>query len=151
MLADDDNMADVWYNIGQVAIGVGDLGAAAKKLLKAMSDAFTVGTRLGGLAYQAFKIAISVDPNHAESYNNIGVLELRKALQWGEGGLVGLQGLRCQCSNSLAELRQILKQLPIYAVHACLPLPRATSSKHRQGQHSVRVRIPGKTRKFRFC
>ena len=27
MLADDDNMADVWYNIGQVAIGVGDLGA----------------------------------------------------------------------------------------------------------------------------
>jgi len=32
-----------------------------------------------GLAYQAFKIAISVDPNHAESYNNIGVLELRKA------------------------------------------------------------------------
>lgn len=42
----------------QVAIGVGDLG----------------------LAYQAFKIAISVDPNHAESYNNIGVLELRKAL-----------------------------------------------------------------------
>ncbi|CAE7581589.1 Ttc8 [Symbiodinium sp. KB8] len=56
MLADDDNMADVWYNIGQVAIGVGDLG----------------------LAYQAFKIAISVDPNHAESYNNIGVLELRK-------------------------------------------------------------------------
>lgn len=40
----------------QVAIGVGDLG----------------------LAYQAFKIAISVEPNHAESYNNIAVLELRK-------------------------------------------------------------------------
>lgn len=56
MLADDDNMADVWYNIGQVAIGVGDLG----------------------LAYQAFKIALSVDPNHAESYSNVGVLELRK-------------------------------------------------------------------------
>ncbi|CAK0808900.1 unnamed protein product [Prorocentrum cordatum] len=56
MLADDDNMAEVWYNIGQVAIGVGDLG----------------------LAYQAFKIAVSVDPNHAESYSNLGVLELRK-------------------------------------------------------------------------
>lgn len=56
MLADDNNMADVWYNIGQVAIGVGDLG----------------------LAYQAFKIAVSVDPNHAESYSNLGVLELRK-------------------------------------------------------------------------
>lgn len=56
MLADDTNMADAWYNIGQVAIGVGDLG----------------------LAYQAFRIAISVEANHAESYNNLGVLELRK-------------------------------------------------------------------------
>jgi len=55
-LADDDNTADVWFNIGQVAIGIGDLG----------------------LAYQGFKIAASVDTNHAESYNNLGVLELRK-------------------------------------------------------------------------
>ena len=55
-LAGDENMADVWYNIGQVAIGIGDLG----------------------LAYQSFKIAVSVDSNHAESFNNLGVLELRK-------------------------------------------------------------------------
>jgi len=55
-LAEDDNMADVWYNLGQVAIGIGDLG----------------------LAYQALKIAISVDPSHSESFNNLGVLELRK-------------------------------------------------------------------------
>lgn len=55
-LATDENMADVWYNIGQVAVGIGDLG----------------------LAYQAFKIAVSVDGHHAESYNNLGVLELRK-------------------------------------------------------------------------
>eukprot|EP00668_Euglena_longa_P014170 GGOE01018146.1.p1 GENE.GGOE01018146.1~~GGOE01018146.1.p1 ORF type:complete len:526 (+),score=174.79 GGOE01018146.1:54-1580(+) len=55
-LAKDDNMADIWYNIGQVAIGIGDLG----------------------LAYQAFKVAISVDSNHAESFNNLGILELRK-------------------------------------------------------------------------
>jgi len=40
----------------QVAIGIGDLG----------------------LAYQAFKIAISEDSNHAEAYTNLGVLELRK-------------------------------------------------------------------------
>eukprot|EP00941_MAST-03F_sp_MAST-3F-sp1_P005735 g5735.t1 len=53
-IADDDNMADVWYNIGQVAIGIGDLG----------------------LAYQGFKIAISIDNNHIESYNNLGVLEV---------------------------------------------------------------------------
>ena len=46
----DDNMGDVWFNIGQVAIGIGDLG----------------------LAYQAFKIATSVESSHADSYNNLG-------------------------------------------------------------------------------
>ena len=55
-LSSDDNMADIWYNIGQVAIGIGDLG----------------------LAYQAFKVAISVDSSHSESFNNLGILELRK-------------------------------------------------------------------------
>merc|ERR1712070_38798 len=54
--ADDTNTADIWYNCGQAAIGVGDLG----------------------LAYQAFKISISCDNTHAESYSNLGVLELRK-------------------------------------------------------------------------
>lgn len=54
--ADDSNMADVWFNIGQVAIGIGDLG----------------------LGYQAFKIAVSIDGTHAESFNNLGVLELKK-------------------------------------------------------------------------
>jgi tetratricopeptide repeat protein 8 len=55
-MAGDDNMADVWFNIGQIAIGIGD----------------------PSLAYQAFKIAVSVDSNHAESYCNLGVLDLRK-------------------------------------------------------------------------
>lgn len=55
-LASDDNMADVWYNIGQVALGIGDLG----------------------LAYQAFKVTLSIDGNHAEAQNNLGVLEMRK-------------------------------------------------------------------------
>lgn len=55
-LASDENMADVWYNIGQVAIGIGDLN----------------------VAFQAFKISIAVDGNHAESFNNLGVLELRQ-------------------------------------------------------------------------
>jgi len=55
-LADDTNLADVWYNIGHVGINVGDLG----------------------LAYQAFKIAVSNNPNHAEAFNNLGVLEMRK-------------------------------------------------------------------------
>lgn len=55
-LASEDNEADVFYNVGHMAIGIGDLG----------------------LAYQAFKVAISIDPSHAEAYNNLGVLELRK-------------------------------------------------------------------------
>jgi len=53
---DDTVAAEVWYNIGHVGIGVGDLG----------------------LAYQAFKVAVSHNANHAESFNNLGVLELRK-------------------------------------------------------------------------
>jgi tetratricopeptide repeat protein 8 len=50
-LADDDNMADVWYNIAQLAVGIGDLG----------------------LAYQAFKICVSLDSNQPEAFNNLGV------------------------------------------------------------------------------
>lgn len=55
-LAGDDNMADVWYNIGHIGIGIGDLG----------------------LAYQAFRVAVSVDGMHPEAFNNLGVLEMRK-------------------------------------------------------------------------
>jgi tetratricopeptide repeat protein 8 len=44
------------YNIGHVGISLGDLG----------------------LAYQAFKIAVSIDPNHGEALNNIAVLEMRR-------------------------------------------------------------------------
>jgi len=55
-LADDDVMADVWYNIGHVGVSLGDLG----------------------LAYQAFKIALSIDATHGEALNNIAVLEMRR-------------------------------------------------------------------------
>ncbi|GIL68547.1 hypothetical protein Vafri_21814 [Volvox africanus] len=54
-LADDNALPDIWYNVGQTAVGIGDLA----------------------LAYQAFKIAISLNPNHAEALNNLGVLEYR--------------------------------------------------------------------------
>jgi len=54
--ASDEDMADVWYNIGHVGTSLGDLG----------------------LAYQAFKVAVSLDPNHGESLNNIAVLEMRR-------------------------------------------------------------------------
>eukprot|EP00512_Aurantiochytrium_limacinum_P012009 CAMPEP_0171566610 /NCGR_PEP_ID=MMETSP0961-20121227/667_1 /TAXON_ID=87120 /ORGANISM="Aurantiochytrium limacinum, Strain ATCCMYA-1381" /LENGTH=473 /DNA_ID=CAMNT_0012120373 /DNA_START=246 /DNA_END=1667 /DNA_ORIENTATION=+ len=54
--ADDSNMADVWYNIGHVGISIGDLG----------------------FAYQCLKVAVSINPQHTEAFNNLGVLEVRK-------------------------------------------------------------------------
>ncbi|XP_003383822.3 PREDICTED: tetratricopeptide repeat protein 8-like [Amphimedon queenslandica] len=52
-LASLETLADIWYNIGQLAVGTGDTK----------------------LAYQCFKLAITHDNNHAEAYNNLGVLE----------------------------------------------------------------------------
>lgn len=51
-LSSDEEMADTWYNIGHIGIALGDLG----------------------MAYQAFKIVISIDPAHGEALNNIAVL-----------------------------------------------------------------------------
>ncbi|KAF4665261.1 Tetratricopeptide repeat protein 8 [Perkinsus chesapeaki] len=56
VFAEDKTVADVWYNIGHIGIGVGDLA----------------------LAYQAFKVSVAYDNSHAESLNNLGVLEHRK-------------------------------------------------------------------------
>ncbi len=55
-LSSDDDMSDVWYNIGHLGIAMGD----------------------HGLAYQAFKVAVSVQPSHAEALNNLAVLEIRR-------------------------------------------------------------------------
>jgi len=52
----DAEMADVWYNIGHVGCALGDQG----------------------MAYQAFKVALSINPNHGEALNNIAVLEMRR-------------------------------------------------------------------------
>ena len=56
-LANKDNIADVWYNIGHVAVGIGD----------------------SNLGYQAFQLALISDNNHAEAYNNLAILEMRKS------------------------------------------------------------------------
>ena len=52
----DVELADVWYNIGCVAVGTGDVA----------------------LASQAWTIAIAADATHAEARTNLGVLEARK-------------------------------------------------------------------------
>uniref|UniRef100_A0A4W6EVE1 Tetratricopeptide repeat domain 8 n=1 Tax=Lates calcarifer TaxID=8187 RepID=A0A4W6EVE1_LATCA len=56
LVDNDEEQADVWYNIGHVAVGIGDLT----------------------LAYQCFKLALAFNNDHAEAYNNLAVLELRK-------------------------------------------------------------------------
>uniref|UniRef100_A0A3B4B2V0 Uncharacterized protein n=1 Tax=Periophthalmus magnuspinnatus TaxID=409849 RepID=A0A3B4B2V0_9GOBI len=56
LVTNDEEQADVWYNIGHVAVGIGDVT----------------------LAYQCFKLALAFNNDHAEAYNNLAVLELRK-------------------------------------------------------------------------
>ncbi|KAK3537770.1 hypothetical protein QTP70_017844 [Hemibagrus guttatus] len=56
LVSSDEEQADIWYNIGHVAVGIGDLT----------------------LAYQCFKLALAFNNDHAEAYNNLAVLELRK-------------------------------------------------------------------------
>lgn len=53
---DDATTAEIWYNVGQVAMGIGDTG----------------------LALQCFRLALASNNDHSEAYNNLGVLELRK-------------------------------------------------------------------------
>ncbi|XP_063058434.1 tetratricopeptide repeat protein 8 [Engraulis encrasicolus] len=56
LASSDEEQADVWYNLGHVAVGMGD----------------TV------LAYQCFKLTLAFNNDHAEAYNNLAVLEIRK-------------------------------------------------------------------------
>ncbi|XP_063588371.1 tetratricopeptide repeat protein 8-like [Penaeus indicus] len=55
-LATDESVADVWYNLGHIALGIGDIN----------------------LAYQCFRLALVANNDHGESYNNLGVLEYRR-------------------------------------------------------------------------
>ncbi|XP_067141964.1 tetratricopeptide repeat protein 8 [Centruroides vittatus] len=55
-LATDDTLADVWYNVGHMALGIGDKN----------------------LATQCFRLALTANNDHAESYNNLGVIEAVK-------------------------------------------------------------------------
>ncbi|XP_014677351.1 PREDICTED: tetratricopeptide repeat protein 8-like [Priapulus caudatus] len=53
-MASDELMADIWVNIAHVALGIGDTS----------------------LAYQVLKLALASNNDHAEAYNNLGVLEM---------------------------------------------------------------------------
>lgn len=54
-LANNDmQLADIWYNLGHVALGVGD----------------------SSLAYQCFRLSLVHNNDNAEAYNNLGILEM---------------------------------------------------------------------------
>ncbi|XP_076816931.1 tetratricopeptide repeat protein 8-like [Clavelina lepadiformis] len=55
-IATDEQLADVWYNISHLALGVGD----------------------NNMAYQCLRLAVAADNGHTEAYNNLAVLELRR-------------------------------------------------------------------------
>lgn len=74
-------MSEVWYNIGHVAIGIGDVG----------------------LAYQAFRVAVNVDSSHAESFNNLGVLEMRKGNLEAARNNFGTAQVRRRCTLATVE------------------------------------------------
>jgi len=54
LATNDMQIADVWFNLGHVALGVGD----------------------NSLAYQCFRLCLSYNNDCAEAYNNLGVLEM---------------------------------------------------------------------------
>lgn len=54
--SNDEIVADIWYNISHVAIGLGDLS----------------------FAYQSLKVSLQYNNHHFEAQNNLGVLELKK-------------------------------------------------------------------------
>ncbi|XP_033630596.1 tetratricopeptide repeat protein 8-like [Asterias rubens] len=56
-LSDNDQLtADIWYNIGETAVNIGDTN----------------------LALQCFRLTLASNNDHPEAYNNLGVLEMRK-------------------------------------------------------------------------
>ena len=55
-LSSYESAGDVWYNLGNVLVAMGQFK----------------------LSYQCYKLALSSQPEHAEAYNNLAVLEYRR-------------------------------------------------------------------------
>ncbi len=55
-MAKDETLAEVWYNVGHIAMSIGDTN----------------------LAQQCLRLALAADNSHAEAFNNLAVLEIRR-------------------------------------------------------------------------
>lgn len=83
LVANDEEQADVWYNIGHVAVVGPRKDIKINRMLTGTEQNGTNVLSLQGigdltLAYQCFKLALAFNNDHAEAYNNLAVLELRK-------------------------------------------------------------------------
>lgn len=97
LVANDEELADVWYNIGHVAVvseqtrekyqkvyvvvtnnvSTKNLEASVQQIETELCFFFKgIGDLV--LAYQCFKLTLAFNNDHAEAYNNLAVLELRK-------------------------------------------------------------------------
>lgn len=56
-LSTDENISDVWYNIGLVALCMGE----------------------SQMAFQCNRLALSSNNSHAESFNNLGIVEMKRS------------------------------------------------------------------------
>ncbi|KAH8027668.1 hypothetical protein HPB51_007218 [Rhipicephalus microplus] len=94
-LAEDQHLADVWYNLGLVALSSGDK---------------TLATR-------AFRLALVYDNCHAESYNNLGVLELTSGNVDQTGDLQGCARAASKCSQHAASADLLQKVQAFFQSH----------------------------------
>lgn len=85
--SDNDNQADIWYNIGHMSLvcmlflgvckhclSVTDIYPGSKLCMKVVFQA----SGDVSMAYQCFRLAIAANNDHAEAFTNLGVLEMRK-------------------------------------------------------------------------
>lgn len=88
LVANDEEQADVWYNIGHVAVVSYSSNTLTRfpkmtvllcfYALSELCVLYLQGIGDVTLAYQCFKLALTFNNDHAEAYNNLAVLELRK-------------------------------------------------------------------------
>lgn len=87
LAGNDEEQADVWYNIGHVAVVSEQIWKKLEhpmmpqrctRLTTTVSALCLQGIGDLTMAYQCFKLALAFNNDHAEAYNNLAVLELRK-------------------------------------------------------------------------
>ena len=72
-------LKQVWYNVGHLSLGIGDVNLAYQVCfgLYKVSEMFFFSFHF----LQCFRLALTANNDHAESYNNIGELYLGRSIK----------------------------------------------------------------------